>query len=94
MDGSTKVERYGGYSFDVSWKYVLPGVYSSGLCLYNFKTGPLSFLNNEAELIGVNTTGGTVNLSPKTPNAGIVYIAFSVVIVTQDVSYLELLSVT
>jgi hypothetical protein len=56
--------------------------------------GPHATLSYIAELINVTTANGIVNLKPIGSDAGIVFLAFSVVIVTQDSSNVELLTIT
>ena len=84
-------EVAGGYSFPISWRYSLPRVQPSALGVYNFYTGQYSMLSFQAELTSMTTTGGAVLLEPKGTKASIIFLAFSVVIVTQDTNYLELI---
>ena len=84
-------EVAGGYSFPISWRHSLPRVQPSALGVYNFHTGSYSMLSFQAELTSMTTTGGAVLLEPKGTKAGIIFLAFSVVIVTQDTNYLELI---
>ena len=65
-------------------------MHSSALGVFNFKTGPNSILSFRAELQNLTTYGGTVLLEPRSSQAGIVFLSFSLIIVTQDVNYLEL----
>ena len=84
-------EVAGGYSFPISWRYSLPRVQPSALGAYNFETGPNYMLSFQAELTSMTTTGGAVLLEPKGAKAGIIFLAFSVIVVTQDTNYLELI---
>ena len=64
-------------------------MHSSALGVFNFETGPNSILSFRAELQDLTASGGAVLLEPRSSQSGIVFLAFSLVIVTQDVSYLE-----
>jgi hypothetical protein len=83
-----------GYNFTASWRYELAGVHAASLALHNFKIGPHSILSYRAELVNMTRADGIVFLEPIGSDAGIIYLAFSVVILTQDSSYLELLFVS
>ena len=82
----------GGYNFSLTWRHNLTGVHSTALGLYNFKTGGGKILDFNAELLSVTTSSATVNLKPVGSNAGIVYLSYSVVVVTQNNSYIDLVT--
>ena len=90
-NGSDHRQSAGGYSFDLTWRSALPGVHASALGIFNFKTGPNSILSFRAELQNMTISGGTVLLEPEGTQAGIVFLAFSLIIVTQNTNYLELI---
>jgi hypothetical protein len=70
-------------------------VSKSALALHNFKTGPRSILSFKSDLGNITTSGGVITINPIGNNAGIVCLAFSVVLVTKTNSpYLELQSFT
>ena len=52
----------------------------------NFKTGPEQILSFRAQLKNTTTTSTLINLSPVGTNAGIIYLSFSIVIVTSNSS--------
>ena len=89
-NGPDHRQSAGGYSFSLTWRSALPGVHASALGIFNFKTGPNSILSFRAELQNMTISRGAVLLEPKGTQAGIVFLAFSLVIVTQDTNYLEL----
>jgi hypothetical protein len=67
-------------------------VQSSALALQNFKTGPNSILSFKAELADITTENGVILLEPIGQEAGIISLAFSVIIITDTVTNLELIS--
>ena len=72
----------GGYNFSVTWRYTLPGVHSSALGMSTFKTGAGKVLNMQAEMTSVTTSESTINIKPLSNNSGIVYVSYSVVVIT------------
>jgi hypothetical protein len=72
----------GGYNFALPWRQTLPGVISVGLGLYNFVTGNNALLGYKADFFGTTTSSANVNLLLTGSNARLVYLAFSVVVVT------------
>ena len=56
----------------------------SALGLFNFATGPHQVLSFEAELVNMTTTGGAVVVNPYGVDAGVVYLAFSVLVLTAN----------
>jgi hypothetical protein len=69
-------------------------VHAAALALQNFKTGLHSTLSFRAELVNLTTANGVVFLEPVGSDAAIVYLSFSVVVVAQDSSHLELLALS
>ena len=61
-NGSDHRQSVGGYSFGLTWRSALPGVHTSALGIFNFKTGPNSILSFKAELQNMTVSGGTVLL--------------------------------
>ena len=90
--GPSHAEVVGGYNFALSWRYSLSGVHSSALGLYNFKTGPNSYLGFTAELKNMTNNGGFILFKPIGAQANIVFLAFSVIVVTQDTNFIEVLA--
>ena len=84
MNGSTNYEVPGGYTFPLTWRYTLSGTFLSALGLMGFMTGPHKILSYEAELVNVTTTDGEMTLNPIGTESGIVYLSFSVLIITED----------
>jgi hypothetical protein len=80
-----------GYKFSRTWRYTLPSIQSAALALFNFKTGPHRTLSFIAEFAYIDSAGGVVNMKPMGSDAGIVVLDFSVVVVTQDNNYIQLL---
>ena len=54
-------------------------------------TGPHSILSFQSELVGTSSTGAVLVLEPKDSEAGIIFLAFSVVVVTEENPYVELM---
>ena len=52
-----------------------------------------NILSFKAELVSVLTTSAIINLTPLGPSSAIIYMAFSVIVITQNNSFLELLTV-
>jgi hypothetical protein len=61
------------------------------LALQNFKTGPHATLSYKTQLVNVTTDGADVFLQPIGADAGIIFLAFSVMVLIQNSSHLELL---
>jgi hypothetical protein len=76
----------------VTWRYSLAGVQAASLSLHNFKAGPNNLLSFQAELLSMTTANGIINLLPKGAEASIVYLSFSVIVVTQNSASAELLT--
>ena len=72
----------GGYSFSVTWRYTLPGVHSSALGMSTFKTGAGKVLNLHTEMTSLTTSKSIININPLSNNSGIVYVSYSVVVIT------------
>ena len=51
-------------------------------------------LTFEAEIVNTTASGLTINMKPTTADVGIMYLAFSAIVVTEDNNYLELLTFT
>jgi hypothetical protein len=49
-------------------------------------------LTFEAEILSTNSSGLTINMKPTTADVGIMFLAFSTIVVTEDNNYLELLT--
>jgi hypothetical protein len=90
--GPTKLASAGGYNFSLTWRHSISGVFATALGLYNYKVASRYILSYKAELLSPSTTGATLNVDPVSTDAGIVFLAFTVVVITQDQSYLELVT--
>ena len=58
--------------------------------MYNFKTGMNSVLSYKTQFTSVSTSSATLNLDLVGSNSQIVYIAFSIIVITQNNSDIEL----
>ena len=72
----------GSYSFSQAWRSTLPSVVSSALTLYNFQTGTQTIFSFKSQFLAVATTYGTIEVTITPNGINIVYLAFSVVIIT------------
>jgi hypothetical protein len=80
------------YSFPLNWRNRLSGVQATATSLGSFRLGSHNILSYKLEFQSVTVTGGTLSLTPKGPDAGIVIIAFSIIVMTQNSSDLELIT--
>jgi hypothetical protein len=92
--GQTQLQTTGGFNFSLTWRHSLSGVFATALGLYNFKVAPHYVLSYRAELLSLSITGATLNLEPVGGEAGIIFLAFTLVVITEDSSYLELVTFT
>jgi hypothetical protein len=77
----------GGYNFTLSWRQTLPIVIKAGLGLYNFQTGQNALLSYKTTLFSFGISSGIVNIDLIGGEARMVYMAYSVIIVTEENSY-------
>ena len=77
----------GSQTSTVTWRRTLPNIFSAALGLYNFKAGLHKMLSFKAEFTYISTTNGTVTLVQNLVDSGLTYMAFSVIIVTEDNPY-------
>ena len=80
-----------GYDFSHSWRETLPATLSSGLSLYNFQVYKNSMLSFISTITAISTTGVTVNIKTDMSYSNIHYLAFSIIVITEDNSNVELL---
>ena len=66
---------------------------SSGLSLFNFETGIYATLSYKTQLLSITNSSGLVNLQLVGPSVKIIYLAFSVLIITEHNIYVELVSI-
>ena len=84
MNGPEYGPLNGGYNFTSTWKSVLPRVNYAALALYNFKTGSNAILGYRTTRYNWNRTSGTVNLKLIGSRSKMIYLAFSILIMTED----------
>jgi hypothetical protein len=72
----------GGYNFSVTWRETLPDVVSIGMGLYNFVTGDNGILSYQTQLLAADNTSAIVNVDLVGSKARMVYLAFSIVVIT------------
>ena len=61
-------------------------MHSTALGFYNFKSGVDQIISFRVELINATTTGSVLNLQPVGVNAGLIYMAFSIMVITSSSS--------
>ena len=72
----------------------MPGVFASALGIYNFRTEPLKTLSYKVKIINATTSGAVLSFNPVSTGAGIMSISFSVIVIVQNSTYLELVTLT
>ena len=92
INGAEHGPSSGGSNYSLAWRQALPGVVSSGLSLYNFQTSHYSILSYRTQLLSMSNSSGIVNVDMVGTTAKILYLAFSVVILTENNNYLEMLT--
>lgn len=81
----------GTYNFNKTWRRTLPGVVNSGLGLYNFQTGTKALLSYKTQL-SATISSGNISVELVGTQSRMVYLAFSIVVITESNNYIELLS--
>ena len=77
----------GGYNFTIPLRQSVPAVLKAGLALMNFQTGLDSLISYRTQILSFGTTSGLVNIELVGFDSKMVYLAFSVIIITEANSY-------
>ena len=84
----------GGYNFTKVWRNRLPGIYKSSMSLHKFQIGLKSILSFNIEMVNMTYSKTDLLLSLVGENSGIIYLRFSIVVITQEVNYLNMAILT
>ena len=91
ISGATYLPVTGGYNFTFAWRTSLATRTSIGLGLYNFEAGVHKFMSFEGVVVVSNASSMIVNINPVATDSGINYLAFSVIVITENNNFVELL---
>ena len=72
----------------------MPNVLQAALGLYEFKYPNNKIISYTAEVAEINTTSAIINMSPVGDDAAIIYLSFSVLIITNNNNYSELITLS
>jgi len=88
---SGKEQFFGTYAFTKSWRQILPGVINQGLGMTNFKTSASKILSFKTSFTFIDTRSMNLTLNISNIDAGIVYLIFSVIVITRGNPHVELI---
>lgn len=85
-------EVSGGYTFTKNWRATLPGTIHYGLGLINFVASPQKIISYQTLISSISTTTSEINFNPVGYEAGFKYLYFSILIITEENNFVELVS--
>ena len=92
-EGPTNAPIDGGHDFSTNWRYNIPGVHQYALGLRSFRTAPNSMLSFETIMEDITTTGCRLKIVLVGNNSHMVFLIFSILIITENSPYLELITI-
>ena len=82
-----------GFRFTFAWRSTIPAFIEGYPAVRNFKSGPDKMMSFYAYTTSRTQTGAILMFYPRSNFPGIVYMSFSIVIVTENNNYVELLPI-
>ena len=84
----------GNYSFAKSWRYYLPGVISYSLGSANLLTPEYKIVSYRTSFNSIDTSGANITMEIVNVDAAMIYMLFSVIVITENNNYVELISLS
>ena len=88
INGPSYAATSAGYNFTITWTRTIANIYASCLSLYNFQLEPYKYLSLQTEIVASSSSGATINMNPIESGAGIKYLAYSIILITQQSNYI------
>ena len=78
----------------MTWREGLPAIDQVALSFYSFMVGPNQILSFRSSLVNTTTSSTLINVRPVGFDAGIIYLSFSIMIITSNTTnqFMEIIS--
>ena len=78
----------------MTWREGLPAIDQVSLSFYSFMVGPNQILSFRSSLVNTTTSSTLINVRPVGFDAGIIYLSFSIMIITSNTTnqFMEIIS--